>query len=86
MKSVSKNGRRMIAVAFVAGVAGLGIGAALASQPQMEAALGALHSAQSNLSKITMDKGGHAAAARRMVDGAIGQVEAGIAYGKEHGL
>ncbi len=76
---------RMAAIAVAAAVAGGGIGIAMASQPQMDGALRALQSAQDNLNRVTMDKGGHAAHARRLVSEAIGQVEAGIAYGNAHG-
>lgn len=76
---------RLVAVAVVAAVAGGGIGIAMASQPQMDAALRALQSAQDSLSHVTMDKGGHANNARHLISEAIGQVEAGIAYGNAHG-
>ena len=68
-----------------AAMAGVGTGIAVAGQPQMDSALGALQSAQSTLNKVTEDKGGHAAKARRLVAEAIGQVQAGIAYGEAHG-
>jgi hypothetical protein len=76
---------RTIAVAALAAVAGGGIGVAMASQPQMDGALRALQSAQDSLGHVTMDKGGHAANARRLVSEAIGQVQAGIEYGRAHG-
>jgi hypothetical protein len=37
------------------------------------------------LDEVTMDKGGHASAARRLVAQAIVQVQEGIAYGEAHG-
>jgi hypothetical protein len=77
---------RMLAVALVAGAAGLGIGSALASQPQMEGALSALRSVEGTLRQVTMYKAGHANRARQLVAEAIGEVEAGIAYGRQHGL
>ncbi len=81
-----KYGRfRLVLIAAVAAVAGGGIGIAMASQPQMDGALRALHTAQDNLNRVTMDKGGHANNARRLIAEAIGQVEAGIAYGNAHG-
>ena len=57
----------------------------MAAQPQMDGALRALLTAQDSLGHVTMDKGGHAANARRLVSDAIGQVQAGIEYGKAHG-
>jgi hypothetical protein len=75
----------LVAVAVAAAIAGGGIGIAMASQPQMDGALRALQSAQENLDHVTMDKGGHAANARHLVSEAIGQVQAGIAFGNAHG-
>jgi len=76
---------RLAVVAIAAGLLGGGIGIAVASQPQMDGALRALHSAQDSLGMVTMDKGGHANKARRLVSEAIAQVEQGIAYGNAHG-
>lgn len=79
------NAGRMLGVAAVAAAVGLGSGIALAGQPQMEGALSALQSAQGYLNNVTMDKGGHAAKARRLVAEAIAQVQDGIAFGEAHG-
>jgi hypothetical protein len=76
---------RLVAIAVAAALAGGGIGIAMASQPQMDGALRALQSAQDSLGRVTMDKGGHANKARRLVSEAIAQVEGGIAYGNAHG-
>jgi hypothetical protein len=65
--------------------AGLCIGVALAAQPQMEGALRELEAAQGELQKVTQNKAGHAAAARKLVAEAIAEVQAGIAYGHAHG-
>jgi uncharacterized protein HemX len=86
MTIVKKNTGGMIAVALVAALIGLGAGVALANQPQMESALHALQGAQAELAKVTMNKDGHANKARQLVAEAIDEVQAGIAYGKEHGL
>jgi hypothetical protein len=64
---------------------GCGIGVARAAQPQMEGALHGLEAAQGELQKVTQNKAGHAAAARKLVAEAIAEVQAGIAYGKAHG-
>ena len=76
----------MVAVAVLAGATGLGVGSAIASQPQMEGALAALRNAEGTLRQVTMYKAGHADRARRLIAEAIGEVEAGIAYGRQHGL
>jgi uncharacterized protein HemX len=86
MTIVKKTTGGMIAVALISALVGLGAGVAMAGQPEMESALRALHGAQAELSKVTMNKEGHADKARQLVAEAISQVEAGIAYGKAHGL
>jgi hypothetical protein len=65
--------------------AAFGIGSVLASQPQMQGALRGLEAAQGELQKVTQNKAGHAAAARKLVAEAIAEVQAGIAYGNAHG-
>lgn len=75
----------MAAVIAVSLATGLGAGFAMASQPQMQNALSALEAAQNSLQQVHMDKGGHAAAARRLVAKAIEQVQDGINYGAAHG-
>ena len=86
MKSFAKRSTGMIAAAALSSVISFGIGIAWASQPQMEAALTALHSAQNELDHVTLNKDGHAATARKLVSEAIAQVEEGIAFGKAHGM
>jgi hypothetical protein len=86
MTITNKNGSRLIAVALVAAFAGLGAHVALASQPQMDSALKSLLAAQDTLRDVTLNKGGHADKARKLIADAINEVQAGIAYGKEHGL
>ncbi len=85
MSSFNTNIGRMLGVAVVAAAVGLGTGIAVAGQPQMDGALSALQSAQGYLNEVTLDKGGHAAKARRLVADAIVQVQEGIAYGEAHG-
>ena len=77
---------RTIALCALCSVIGLGTGAAIASQPQMESALSALRSAQGTLQNVTLNKGGHAQKARQLVAQAIAQIEQGIEYGRAHGL
>ncbi|MCB8879602.1 hypothetical protein ACELLULO517_05100 [Acidisoma cellulosilytica] len=76
---------RMVAVAIFAAGTGLGAGMAVAGQPDMEGALHALESAQGHLSRVTQNKGGHAAAARQLVAQAISEVQAGIMFGHAQG-
>jgi hypothetical protein len=53
-------------------------------QPKMQAALGALQSAQGELNSADADKGGYRQQALQLVAQAIGQVQAGIQYAQEH--
>ncbi len=53
-------------------------------QPEMNAALQNLREAQQNLQRASRDKGGHRANAVRLVNQAIGEVEAGIQYDNRH--
>jgi len=63
------------------GLARLAAGMAKAEpQPHMRAAMEHLRAARESLERADPDKGGHRAKAIELVDGAIRQVEAGIAY------
>ncbi len=68
-----------VPVAFLAG-AGVASGVALAQQPNMQNALNALFSARSSLQMAAPNKGGHRDRAIVLVNQAIAEVEAGIAY------
>lgn len=65
---------------------GIAIGAiagacvAMAAQPNMQAALGALQAARADLVKATPNKGGHRERAIGFVDSAIAETKAGISY------
>ena len=75
-------GRRLRVSVIVLGVAGLGFAAGcLAAQPHMTNALGALRNARSELQVAERDKGGHRVNALKLVNQAIGEVQAGIAAG-----
>jgi hypothetical protein len=65
-------------------VSSLGIGYALGAQPHMDAALGLLQNARAELNASEPNKGGHREAAIALVDQAIGQVRAGIAFAAGH--
>ncbi len=67
----------VLAVGFIAGQLS-------AAQPHMQAALKNLRQARANLNSATADKGGHRERAIDLVNQAIGQVEAGIAYDRRH--
>lgn len=55
-----------------------------ADQPHMQAALDALHTAESELKKADPDKGGHRANALKHVASAVRETEAGIRYDRKH--
>ena len=60
--------------------AGYGVGIAQADQPHMQSALAELQSARGELQVAVPDKGGHRVNALNLVNQAIGEVRAGIAY------
>lgn len=53
-------------------------------QPHMRAALTSLRAAKGHLEEATADKGGHRAKALELVNSAIKETEAGIAYDNRH--
>ncbi len=55
-------------------------GGALAYQGNMERALGELQTALQSLREATPDKGGHKATAVRLIEQAMGEVQAGIDF------
>jgi hypothetical protein len=60
------------------------IAAAVPDQPFMQAARADLQTAKRELQRATPDKGGHRAKAISLVNQAIAQVNAGIAYDRRH--
>jgi hypothetical protein len=79
MKSNTKN--ILVAGAFVAALGtAFFVGQASADQPHMQTALDALRTARSELNMATANKGGHRERALSLVDEAIDQVKAGMAY------
>ena len=68
----------------VAIAASMGIGYAIGAQPHMEASIGLLQSARTELAAATPNKGGHRERALGMIDQAIGEVRAGIAFAATH--
>jgi hypothetical protein len=60
--------------------ASMGIGYAIGAQPHMTASLGMLQSARAELAAATPNKGGHREKAMGLIDQAIGEIRAGIAF------
>jgi len=60
--------------------ASMGIGYAIGAQPHMTASIGLLQSARAELAAATPNKGGHREKAMGLIDQAIGEVRAGIAF------
>jgi hypothetical protein len=54
------------------------------TQPEMQKTLNDLTDAQANLEKATHDKGGHRVKALKLVQQAIGEVNAGMAFDNSH--
>lgn len=76
------NRRRLTGIAAVAIVAVVSFaGGVIAAQPHMMNALGALQNARSELQVAEANKGGHRVTALRLINEAIGEVQAGIAAG-----
>ena len=75
--------RRQVVMGAAIAVAGAGLLSATAqaeAQPHMRAALESLRNARAELLNATADKGGHRARAINLVDQAITETQAGIAY------
>ena len=77
MKSGLKTGLGIGALAAAMTV-GVFVGVAVADQPHMHNALDALRNARAELIASTANKGGHRAAAIRLVDQAITETQEGI--------
>lgn len=60
------------------------IAGAVPDQPNMQAARGNLINARNELQRATADKGGHRANAIGLVNSAIAEVNAGIAFDRRH--
>jgi hypothetical protein len=60
--------------------ASMGIGYAIGAQPHMTASIGLLQSARTELAAATPNKGGHRERAMQLIDQAIGEVGAGMAF------
>jgi hypothetical protein len=62
------------------GTASVGIGYAIGAQPHMAETITILQSARAELAQATPNKGGHRERALGLIDQAIGEVRAGIAF------
>ena len=69
----------VVLVLFTVAIAG-----AIPDQPMMQAARGDLQTAKRELQAAIADKGGHRVKAIRLVNSAIAEVNAGIAYDRRH--
>ena len=70
--------RRLLLGAAIA--SSMGIGYAIGAQPHMTESVELLQSARAELAKATPNKGGHRERALGLIDQAIGEVRAGIAF------
>jgi len=81
---LSRTGRRRLTLAAGAALllgSGFATGCVVAAQPHMYNALHALQNARAELQEASTDKAGHRLAAIRLINEAIGEVQAGIAAG-----
>ena len=60
--------------------AGMGIGYAIGAQPHMSESIALLQSARAELAAATPNKGGHRERGLALIDQAIAEVRAGIAF------
>jgi len=70
--------RKLLLGAAIAG--SMGVGYAIGAQPHMTESVSLLQSARAELAKATPNKGGHRERALGLIDQAIGEVRAGIAF------
>lgn len=74
--------KRMKYLPLVVALLAVNLGSASAGQPHMQDALGHLRSARTALQQAERNKGGHRERALNLVNKAISEVEAGIAYAR----
>ena len=77
--------RRMLGVAALSAPLALSALPAEAYQGNMERALSALGAAMESLQAATPNKGGHRERAMRLIEHAMGEVQAGIDFAYQHG-
>jgi hypothetical protein len=76
--TTSSSARKLLLGAAIA--ASIGIGYAAGAQPHMNESIAFLQSARGELQASTPNKGGHRERAMGLIDQAIGEVRAGIAF------
>jgi uncharacterized iron-regulated protein len=76
------NGKVLFATMFLLGA--MAIAMAMPDQPNMQAAKANLQTARAELQQATPDKGGHRVKAIELVNSAIAEVNAGIAFDRRH--
>jgi hypothetical protein len=81
MLRVFSRKRLLIGIAIASS---MGIGYALGAQPHMDASLALLQNARSELAQAPPNKGGHRERGLALIDQAIGEVRAGIAFAAGH--
>jgi hypothetical protein len=74
----------LLAVAMTVGTGVVTLSAHADKQPKMKAALAQMQKARETLKNAEADKGGHRVKAVQLLDEAIKEVEAGIAYDNQH--
>jgi hypothetical protein len=74
--------KTILAIVVLLGI--VAIAGAVPDQPNMQAARGNLITARNELQKATPDKGGHRVNAIGLVNSAIAEVNAGIAFDRRH--
>ncbi len=79
---MNSSARKLLLGAAIA--ASLGVGYAIGAQPHMEATIGLLQGARKELAAATPNKGGHREKALGLIDQAIAEVRAGIAFAATH--
>ena len=72
--------RRLLLGTATATATAMGIGYAIGAQPHMTASLDLLQSARAELAAATPNKGGHRERALGLIDQAVAEVRAGIAF------
>ena len=80
MKTLSARSISTRSILGVAIAASMGIGYAVGAQPHMVASIAMLQSARGELVAATPNKGGHRERAITLIDQAISEVRAGIAF------
>jgi hypothetical protein len=76
--SMSSSARHLLLGVIVA--TSLGVGYAIGAQPHMQATIGLLQSAHSELAAATPNKGGHRERALQLIEQAVEQVREGITF------